>query len=54
LLLDRNAGVQVLADAAAGKSGTVVLNATIKNTRPAQVIAYLPGKNYGKDSDQKC
>ena len=48
VLLDRNAGQKVLADAAAGKTATVVLNATVKDTRPAQLIAYLPGKNYGK------
>jgi len=53
VLLDRNAGQKVLADAAAGKTATVVLNATVKDTRPAQVIAYLPGKNYGKANDQK-
>jgi hypothetical protein len=53
VLLDRKAGVQVLADAAAGKSATVKLVATITDTRPAQLVAYLPGKNYGKDNDQK-
>jgi hypothetical protein len=53
VLLDRNAGVKVLADAVAGKTATVVLNSTIKDTRPAQIVAYLPGRNYGKDNDQK-
>ncbi|MFG5410278.1 hypothetical protein ABXN37_22005 [Piscinibacter sakaiensis] len=53
VLLDRNAGQKVLADAAAGKTATVTLNATVKDTRPAQLIAYLPGKNYGKANDQK-
>ncbi|RYZ26272.1 MAG: hypothetical protein EOP01_09250, partial [Propionibacteriaceae bacterium] len=53
VLLDRNAGVKVLADAAAGKTAKVVLNSTVKDTRPAQIVAYLPGRNYGKDNDQK-
>lgn len=53
VLLDRNAGAKVLADAAAGKTATVTLNATVKDTRPAQLVAYLPGRNYGKDNDQK-
>lgn len=53
VLLDRNAGAKVLADAAAGKTATVTLNATVTDTRPAQLIAYLPGRNYGKANDQK-
>lgn len=53
LLLDRNAGQKVLADATSGKTATVKLTATVKDTRPAQIVAYLPGKNYGKTNDQK-
>jgi hypothetical protein len=53
VLVDRNVGASVVADAAAGKTATVTLNATITSTRPAQIVAYLPGKNYGKPNDQK-
>lgn len=53
VILDRVAGAKVLADAAAGKTATVKLVATITNTRPAQLVAYLPGRNYGKANDQK-
>lgn len=53
VMVDRNVGVAIAADAAAGKQATVVLNATTTDTRPAQIVAYLPGRNYGKANDQK-
>lgn len=53
VLLDRNASAKVLADAQAGKTATVTLNATVTDTRPAQLVAYLPGRNYGKANDEK-
>lgn len=53
VMLDRNAGAKVLADAAAGKTATVKLVATTVDSRPAQLVAYLPGRNYGKADDQK-
>lgn len=53
VLLDRNAGVKVVADATAAKTATVVLNSKTVNTRPAQIVAYLPGKDFGKANDQK-
>jgi hypothetical protein len=53
VLVDRNVGATVVADATAGRTATVVLDAKITNTRPAQIIAYLPGKNYGKANDEK-
>ena len=53
VLVDRNAGAKVVADASAGKTATVVLDATTTATRPAQIVAYLPGRNYGKPTDQK-
>ena len=53
LMLDRVAGAQVLADAAAGKSGKLVLNAQEEENATAfETIATLPGKDYGKPGDQ--
>jgi hypothetical protein len=53
LMLDRNAGAQVLLDAAAGKSAKLVLDAhEEENATAYETIATLPGKDYGKPNDQ--
>jgi hypothetical protein len=53
LMLDRVAGAKVLADAAAGKTGKLVLDAHEESNAEAyQVAATLPGRNYGTASDQ--
>ena len=54
VIVDRVAGTKVLADAAAGASATLVLNASVeKNASPYQLVGYLPGKDYGTDKDQQ-
>jgi hypothetical protein len=53
LMLDRVAGAKVLADAAAGKSGKLVLDAHEEAGATAyEVAATLPGRNYGTANDQ--
>ena len=53
LMLDRVAGAKVLADAAAGKIGKLVLDAHEESNAEAyQVAATLPGRSYGTASDQ--
>jgi len=53
LLLDRVAGKKVLDDAKNGRKATLKLLAKIEKTETYQLIGYLPGKNYGKPSDEK-
>jgi hypothetical protein len=53
LMLDRIAGAKVLADAAAGKVGKLVLDAQEEENASAyEVAATLPGRNYGTPDDQ--
>jgi hypothetical protein len=53
LMLDRVAGAKVLADAAAGKSAKLVLDAhEEENATAYETIATLPGRNYGTPNDQ--
>ena len=53
LLLDRNAGGQVIADAIAGKTAKLVLNAQEEeNAKAYSITAILPGKDYGTAKDQ--
>ena len=53
LMLDRVAGVKVLADAAAGKSAKLVLDAhQEQNATAYETVATLPGRNYGTPNDQ--
>jgi hypothetical protein len=53
LMLDRVAGVKVLADAAAGRSGTLLLNAhEEENAEAYETVAVLPGRDFGKPADQ--
>ncbi len=53
LMLDRVAGVKVLADAAAGKTAKLVLDARQEQNATAyETVATLPGRNYGTPKDQ--
>jgi hypothetical protein len=53
LMLDRVAGQKVLADAAAGKTATVVLDAhEEENAAAVETVAVLPGRDYGTPKDQ--
>ena len=53
LMLDRVAGAKVLADAAAGKTAKLVLDAhEEENAGAYEVVATLPGRNYGTEKDQ--
>ena len=53
LMLDRVAGAKVLTDAAAGKVGKLVLDAHEEaNAGAFEIIATLPGKNFGTPNDQ--
>ena len=52
LMLDRVAGAKVLADAAAGKTATLVLDAhEEENAQAYETTAVLPGKNFGTAAD---
>ena len=53
LILDREAGAQVIANAKAGKMATLRLEATIEPSEAMQIIAYLPGKHYGTQQDEQ-
>jgi hypothetical protein len=53
LILDREAGAQVIADAKAGKVATLRLEATVEPSEAMQIIAYLPGKHYGTPQDEQ-
>jgi hypothetical protein len=53
LMLDRVAGAGVLADAAAGKTAKLVLDAHEETNADAfEVVATLPGRDYGTPRDQ--
>jgi len=53
LILDREAGAQVIADARAGKMATLRLEAKIEPSEAMQLIAYLSGKHYGTPQDEQ-
>ena len=53
LVLSREDGAGVFEDAKAGKSATLRLEATLEPSQAYQLIAYLPGKDYGTDSDEQ-
>jgi hypothetical protein len=53
LILGREDGAQVIADAKAGKTATLRLEATIEPAEAYQLIAYLPGKDYGTAKDEQ-
>jgi hypothetical protein len=53
LMLDRVAGAKVLADAAAGKTAKLVLDAhQEENAKAFETVAVLPGKNFGTPNDR--
>lgn len=53
LMLDRVAGAKLLADAAAGKSAHLVLDAREEQNATAyELLATLPGRDYGTPSDE--
>jgi hypothetical protein len=53
LVLGREDGAQVIKDAKAKKSATLRLEATVEPAEAYQLIAYLPGKNYGTPEDEQ-
>ncbi len=53
LILDREAGAKVIADAKASKMANLRLEATLEQAEAYQLIAYLPGKDYGTPQDEQ-
>jgi hypothetical protein len=53
LILDRDAGAKVIADAKDGKTATLRLEASVEPSEAVQLIAYLPGKHYGRTKDEQ-
>ncbi|MFT5484257.1 MAG: hypothetical protein ACI9GW_002920 [Halieaceae bacterium] len=53
LILSREDGAQVITDAKAGKRATLKLEATIEPAEAYQLIAYLPGRDYGTPDDEQ-
>lgn len=53
LVLAREDGAKVVEDAKAGKSATLKLEAIVERAEAFQLIAYLPGKNYGTPEDEQ-
>ena len=53
LYVDRVAGRQLIADAKAGKRGNLKLIGTIEPAETWQLIAYLPGRNFGTPQDEQ-
>jgi hypothetical protein len=53
LILDREAGARVIADAKAGKTATLRLEATLEPAEAYQLFAFLPGMDYGTPQDEQ-
>ena len=53
LILSREDGAKVIEDAKAAKSATLRLEATLQPAEAYQLIAYLPGKDYGLPEDEQ-
>ena len=53
LILSREDGAAVIADAKAGKRATLRLEASTKTAAAYQYIAYLPGADYGTPDDEQ-
>lgn len=51
--VDRDAGKAVVADAKRGAEASIKLLATVRPVETWQLIAYLPGKNYGTAQDEQ-
>ena len=53
LILSREDGAKVIADAKAGRTANLKLEAKTETAEAYQLISYLPGKDFGKDSDEQ-
>ena len=53
LILSREDGADVIADAKAGKKATLRLEASTETATAYQYIAYLPGEDYGTPEDEQ-
>jgi hypothetical protein len=53
LTLDRVQGAKVIAEAEAGKTATLRLEARTEMAEVYQLIGYLPGRDYGTDQDEQ-
>ena len=53
LVLSREDGAKVIAAAKAGKTANLRLESTTETTETYQLIAYLPGKDYGTAADEQ-
>lgn len=53
LKLSREDGAKVIEDAKAGKTATLRLEATVEPAEAYQLIAYLPGRDYGTPDDEQ-
>lgn len=53
LIVSREDGTKVIEDAKAGKSATLRLEASLEPAEAYQLIAYLPGKDYGTPDDEQ-
>ncbi len=53
LVLSREDGAKVIADAKAGKEANLKLEAKTETTEAYQLISYLPGKDFGTDLDEQ-
>lgn len=51
--VDREAGKSVVADAKRGAQATIELQSTVQKVQTWQLLAYLPGKNYGTPQDEQ-
>jgi hypothetical protein len=53
LILDREEGAKLITDALTGKTATLRLEAKVEPAEAYQLVAYLPGKNYGTPQDEQ-
>ena len=53
LILSREDGARDIIDAKSGKTATLRLEATLEPAEAYQLIAYLPGRDYGTDKDEQ-
>ena len=53
VILGREDGAKVIADAKAGRTATLTLEAAIEQAEAYQTIAYLPGRDYGTPDDEQ-
>jgi hypothetical protein len=53
LTISREDGARVIADARSGKSATLRLEAALEPAEAYQLIAYLPGRDYGTQADEQ-